>query len=222
VAPAAVILPADGVSAETTVEALDHQSLRPGRIIVVGSAAEFSEAIQAASECDPSWVWLLDSGVLPEPTALESLLAAAESGPAVALLVSKVLAPGGTVDLLSLPVPEVHRGDRVLTALEHRAVPLRVARRGSMLVRHEAVQQLDAGQALDRDLEWTARLLRREPGLLAPTSVVVRAQTTRRTARAQVASTLRLLAALEPRERLWFAVHFGEQALISRRARKTR
>jgi len=222
VAPAALILPAEGASAGPTVGALEGQTLRPGRIIVVESAAEFSEAIRAASECDRSWVWLLDSGVLPEPTALESLLAAAESSPAAALLVSKVLTPDGTLDLLSLPVPEVHRGDRVLTALEHRAVPLRVARRGSMLVRHHAIQRLDARRALERDLEWTARLLRREPGLLVPTSVVVRAQTGRRPARARVASTLRLLAALEPRERLWFAVHFGDQALTSWRARKTR
>jgi hypothetical protein len=220
VAPAAVILPAEGAFAGPTRDALERQTRPPERIIVVESASGFSEAIHEASGCDRSWVWLLDSGVLPEPGALESLLAAAESSPAAALLVSKVLTPEGTLDLPSLPVPEVHRGERVLAALERRAVALRVARRGSMLVRHDTLQGLDARQALDRDLEWTARLLRREPGLLVPASIVVRAQARRLKAGAQVATKLRLLAALEGNERLWFAVHFGEQALSSRRARK--
>jgi len=222
VAPAVVILPAEGADAGATVEALERQTRAPAQIIVVESGAQFADAIHDATAADPSWVWLLDSGVLPEPNALESLLSAAESSAAAALLVSKVLSADGTLDPLSLPVPEVHRGERVLAALEQHAVALRVARRGSMLIRRDALQTIDARQVLERDLEWTARLLKREPGLLVPASVVVRAQTQQRMARAQVATTLRLLAALEGRERLWFAVHFGEQALALRRPRAQR
>jgi hypothetical protein len=216
-----VIVPAEGASVAPTLAALERQTCAPRRIVVVKSPAEFDDAIRTASECDPSWVWLLDSGMAPEPRALERLLAAAESGnPPPVLLVSKVLTPAGTLDPLSLPVPEVHRGDRVLAALERRAVPLRVARRGSMLVRHQAVQEGDARRALGRDLEWTARLLRREPGQLVPLSVAVRADAGGRPQRARIAATLRLLHALEPRERLWFAVYLSELALASRRGRK--
>lgn len=90
-----------------------------------------------------------------------------------------------------------------------------------MLVEREAAQQLDA-RAIERDLEWTARLLKRRQGLLVPASVVVRAVPSPRPEHRQIAATLRLLAALEPRERLWFAAHFGEQALASRRQRSGR
>jgi hypothetical protein len=223
VAPAAVIVPAEGAPVAPTLAALERQTCRPGRILVVKSPAELDSAIGTASECDPSWVWLLDSGVAPEPKALECLLAAADGAPPPpVLLASKVLTPAGTLDPVSLPVPEVHRGDRVLAALEQRVVPLRVARRGSMLVHHQALREGGARRAVDRDLEWTARLLRRDPGQLVPSSVVVRVDAGRRPPRARIAATLRLLGALEPRERLWFAVHLTELALAARRGRLDR
>ncbi len=215
--PAAVIVLAGG-SATTTVEAVERQTRVPSRVITVDSSEQLREAIQEALRADRSWVWVLDSGVLPEPQALEQLLVAAEASPAAALLVSSVIAPDGALDFASLPVPEVHRGELVVDALARRAVPLRIARRGSMLVRGEAALQLDA-ETLERDLEWTARLLRRGRGLLAPGSVAIRTTSSERPYRSEVSSTLRALAALEPRERLWFAVYFGEQALAARRQR---
>jgi hypothetical protein len=75
------------------------------------------------------------------------------------------------------------------------------------------------------DLEWTARLLRREPGMLVPASVVVRdpacARRSRSPARALLASRLRLLGgdALQPRERPWFAFRLAEQGLGELRER---
>jgi hypothetical protein len=166
-------------------------------------------------------LWLLDAGVLPEPDALERLLEAAESASQPpALLVSKILAPDGKLDEGSLPVPEVHRTDRVLAALEQHAVALRVARRGSMLLRADEGARFATGLVSDRDLEWTARLLRDKRGLLVPSSVAVR--DAGRTRPPRLKDALRLLAALEPKERLWFAAHLGEQALASRRSRDVR
>lgn len=223
VTPAAVIVAAAGAPSGPTVEAVERQTRAPGRILVAESGPRLTQAIEAASECDPVWVWLLDGGVIPEPDALERLLDAAQRNfPAPALVVSKVVRPDGTLDPGSLPVPEVHRSVRVLAALDHHAVPLRVARRGSMLVRRGALVPKSAGRALDRDLEWTARLLASEPGILEPASVVVRAEPRRRSAGPGLANSLRLLAALEPRERLWFAVHFGEQALAAWRTNSER
>lgn len=218
VAPAAVILPAGGASSDPTVEALERQTLVPGRILVVGPQTRLSDAIETAAESDPAWVWLLDAGVVPEPPALAQLLgAAARTEPAPVLVASKVLAPDGTLDPASTPVPEVHSGDRVLAALEQHTVPLRVARRGSLLVQHDAVRSSGALGSFDRDLEWTARLLSRQPGVLEPASVAVRTNASATGGRPGLLTTLRLLAALEPRERLWFAARFAEQALAARR-----
>ena len=115
--PAAVIVP-DGGSTAATVEAVERQTRVPSRVIALDSTARLAGAIHEALGADRSWVWVLDSGVLPEPAALERLLAAAEASPAAALLVSKAISPDGALDSASLPVPEVHRGDAVVNGLE--------------------------------------------------------------------------------------------------------
>jgi hypothetical protein len=214
VAPAAVILPSPEASVYATVHALENQSRAPERILLVESGSKLAAALREASQRASSWLWLLDAGVIPEPDALAELLelATGDGAASPALVVSKVLAPDGSLDPGSLPVPEVHRGERVLAALERKAVPLRVARRGSMLVRHDAVRQLEPRQLLDYDLEWTAGVLREQPGWLAPASVAVRQESRRRSRRRELVHILRLLRALERDEWLWFAAHFAEQA----------
>lgn len=213
-APAALILPAAEASVSGTAQALESQSQAPERVLVVEFESALAGALREASHLDPSWVWMIDAGVIPEADALERLLELAASDAVVppALIVSRVLARNGGLDPDSLPVPEVHRGDRLLAALEHHAVPLRVARRGSILVRHRAVRQLGAGRLLGRDLEWTAQLLKQQPGWLAPASLAVRQEPRRRPRHGELSQALRLLRVLEPRERLWFGAHFGEEA----------
>ena len=203
-APVAVIVPVEGTGDARTVEAIARQTHRVG-------LAERSELAQVP---DGEWIWLLDAGVVPEADALERLLAAAD-GADNALIASKVLAPDGTLDPSSAPVPEVHNGERVLSALARKQVALRVARRGSLLVRRDALEASGGVANFDRDLEWTARLLADYPGVLEPRSIAVRVA-------GDVPSTrpidaLRLLSALEPKERLWFAAHLAEQALATRR-----
>lgn len=221
--PAAVIVPVRGVSSDHTLGALERQTLAPERILVLASDTGVSDAIETAAESDPAWVWLLDAGVVADPAALEQLVSAARGAqPTPVLVASRVLAPDGTLDPASTPVPEVHRRDRVLSALEQHTVPLRLARRGSLLVRHDALRASGALDSFDRDREWTLRLLSAQPGILAPASVAVR---TRGDAAGgtsggpDLITALRVLAAVEPRERLWFAAHFGEQALAARRRR---
>jgi hypothetical protein len=215
------------VSFDHALETLERQILAPERILVLAPDIRLSDAIETAAESDPVWVWLLDAGVVAEPAALEQLVSAtrgAEPGPV--LVASKVLALDGTLDPASAPVPEVHRRDYVLAALEQHAVPLRLARRGSLLVRHDALRTSGAVESFDRDLEWTVRLLSGQPGILAPASVAVRTRGKggsggSRATRGgpDLITALRVLAAVEPRERLWFAAHFGEQALAARRRR---
>ncbi|MGI8749102.1 MAG: hypothetical protein ACR2J6_00865 [Thermoleophilaceae bacterium] len=202
------------------IAALEGQT-RPPDAIEIG--------LEAASHAD--WVWLLDSGAVPEPTALERLeeaTVAPESMPSPALLASKVLGPDGSLDPLSLPVAQVRDPDFAVAAFEHRLLSLRVARRGSMLVHRDGVNMVASRwptlSPFDHDLEWTARLLKQKPGLLVPASVVVRrpgSQTRARRARGETASRLRLLLgdAIELRDKPWFAFRFAEEALAGIRER---
>jgi len=174
---------------------------------------------------EPGWVWLLDAGAVPERRALECLLGATKGvSPVPGLLASRVMTADGTLDPSSTPVAEVHHAERVLDALEQHVVPLRAVRSGSLLVTSSALERdaPDGASALaDRALEWSVRMLRRELGVLVPGSVVLRPPGSERhpSAAVRVAAAVRLLGALEPRERLWFAAHLGERALGSLRSR---
>ncbi len=181
-------------------------------------------ALRPALEGGAQWLWLLDAGVVPDPRALEHLLAAtaaADGLPAPVLVTSRVLTPDGSLDPSSQPVAEVGRSDLVVAAVGRHLLAVRVARRGSLLVHRRAFQQgpATAGHSrLEDDLAWTAGLLRDELGLMAPASVAVRAR--RGQSRAELARWWRLLAAgaLAPRERPWFAFRLAELALASARA----
>jgi hypothetical protein len=208
----ALILPPHTDAAPATVEAVEAQSCRPREIAVVRSPGELSHAV-TNTQGAASWVWLLDSGVIPRPDALEAMLGvAAAASPMPALLTSRLLTPNGEVDPASDSVAEVHSGERVLAALQQRTVPLRVARRGSLLIRSDAAAQLDPEEALDRDLVWTARLLERELGVLVPSSVAVRLSPAGNPEAVGVRTALGTLRALPPRERVWFATYFAEEA----------
>lgn len=204
----AVVLPVGAHQHAETVEAIRAQTHRPERIATgkppSGSAVK--------------WLWLVESGVVPERTALERLLvasAAFDGSEAPALLASRVLTVDGGLDPHALPVPEIREPDLVLPALEHGLVALRAARGGSLLVRADAF-----GEVHPRDarlaLEWTVRLLGRAPGVLVPGSVAVRSGARR--SRETLPSHLRALVALEPAERMWFAFHLAEHELAIRRA----
>src|SRR4051794_6052349 len=161
------------------------------------------EGLASLLETWADWFWLVDESVEPEPGALEALLAALENLgplPEPVLLASKVVRPGGDADPAFFPVPRVRDPDLTVDAFERHVVPIRLARGGSLLVHRRG---LAAAGMRRRHLEWTARLLRREPGLLVPASVAVSRGETRR----DLTALARLLVsdALEPRERPLFA-----------------
>ena len=149
------------------VAAVEGQTRKPDEVVVDPHVARRSRA---------SWFWLVDDSVTPEPRALEQLLALLdrwEKLPPPALLASKIVGPDGSPDELSLPVPRM-LDDRnvVVAAFERHALPIRIARAGSLLVAGRAIASfglLPAGQ----DLTWTARLLKHDLGLLVPASIGV-------------------------------------------------
>lgn len=224
---AALILPTAHGDPIATLGALNGQSVAPSSILLVAGrpladpltvpapmrAGTIAEALHLAAGLAP-WVWLLDSGVVPEPSALEELLDALDAMPAApppALLASQVFTSSGALDRASIPALEVTRPARVLSALENRTVALRAARYGSLLV--HAPSAIEVGAAAGHggaahDLAWTARLLVDGVGVLVPRSAVIRSSG-RRSVRslsrpADLLGAARLLAGLSPLERLWF------------------
>ncbi len=192
--------------------------------MAVRHAAGFEEAVHGALRADTEWLWLLDGSVVPEPEALEHLIGAVgalDALPAPVLLASKVLTPDGSLDPRSLPVPQVFDPDLVVAVFDRRLVPVRLARRGSLLVNRrgfEAFRLPRTGSVFfGDDLVWTARLLRSEPGLLVPRSVAVRRPASGRAAardrRASVTDGLRLLLSdgLTLGEKPWFAGRLAEE-----------
>ena len=189
--------------------ALEAQSRPPGESVEGGSPRE---ALAAAMGSGAEWIWQLDASVVPEPPALERLLEALDRLgplPAPALLASKVVSEDGSLDPSSLPVPDVRDVDHAVAAFGQRVLVVRVARSGSLLIRRSALERHSPRR--EPDMEWTARLLKHELGLLVPASVVVRRSTA---ARPEAAGLVRLLVsdALEPAEKPWFALRLAEVA----------
>jgi hypothetical protein len=203
--PATVILTEPAVSAAPAVQALSEQSTSPGGVIV--------GTIDDARRLEHDWVWLLDAGVVPDAHALAALLAARQQLPAAVLLASRVITTDGELDPGSLPVIAVHDPVRVLAALERRVVPLIATRRGSLLVRTSDLDQHGPSSS-GALLRWSARLLRSQLGVLVPTSFAVRGiDAWHYGAARRLAEDITALAAVDRRDRLWFATHLAERAL---------
>lgn len=212
--------PAEGNLERRMAAALGHQTAGPVPVV-----ATVEEALRSAAEMRDRWIWLLERAVVPEPDALAALLdAAAGFDPPPALLSSRVLAPDGSLSSRSEPVADAHRPERIVAALGRGCVAIRVARAGSLLVQAPELQRLgltETSVIVDRELEWTARLLRDRTGLLVPRSVAValppgRDESLRRLP-VRFASGVRMIAALEPRDRPWYAVHLASRARPGRR-----
>jgi hypothetical protein len=206
-----------GVAA--TLEALDRQTrAADARVVAPGAPV----ALRAAAEQGAEWVWLLDGSALPEPAALERLLEALdrlEPLPSPILLASKVVGPDGSPDPGSLPAPRVVNTELAAAAAERRVLPVRIVRHGSLLVHRRA---LPARASADRDLAWSAGLLRDEAGYMVPASVAVREAP--RPVRRELGPRLRLLAggALARGEKPRFALRLAEEAAGARRGGRAR
>ena len=145
-----------------------------------GGAGGFHEGMAAALRGDAEWLWLMDDDTIPEPTALERLLAAparAEGLPDPVVLASRVVWTDGRPHPMNAPWPAARRTAPFLAAVERGLLLIRASTFPSMLVRRDAVER----HGLPRkgffiwadDLEFTMRVLRSEAGYLVPDSVAV-------------------------------------------------
>ena len=209
-----------------SLAAVDEQTRPPGEVVAVRHVAGFQDAVYNGLEAGTEWFWLLDGSVTPQPAALEGLLAAlgrVELLPEPLLLMSKVVTPEGSLDPFSLPIPQVLDPDVVVAVFDERLLPVRVARRGSLLVNRRGLERIGLPRLssifFGEDLVWSARLLKEQPGVFAPASVAVRQPMSDRAAakrrRASVAEGVRLLLSdgLHPGEKPWFGGRLAEDLL---------
>ena len=145
-----------------------------------GGAGGFAYGLALAQAAGAGLAWLMDDDTVPEPGALGALLQArtAYSGPAPALVASKVVWTDGRPHPMNTPrVKPLASGAERAAAAAAGCVPVRSASFVSVLADLAAAQRSGLPQAdyflWNDDFEFTARLLRRSPGLLCPASTVV-------------------------------------------------
>jgi GT2 family glycosyltransferase len=154
----------------------------------VGGAGGFHEGLRRAHESGAAWVWLMDDDTIPEEDALEQLLRAAEPDglPRPLLLASKAVWTDGSLHPMNAPGTDRRDVDRMVRAAARHLVPLRSATFVSLLVSREAIDRHGLPNARyfiwSDDIEYTARVTRRDPAYLVPRSVVKHATKTAYTA----------------------------------------
>ena len=181
-APDAVIV-VDNASADGTAEAVRTKFPAVHLAELTrnsGGAGGFAYGMALALADHADLIWLMDDDTVPEPGALEALLAARDRHPAPppALVASRVLWTDGRAHPMNTPrtKPFVSKAER-LTAMSAGCTPIRSASFVSILVdaaecRRRGLPQADYFLWND-DFEFTTRLLRGNTGLLCPASVVV-------------------------------------------------
>jgi rhamnopyranosyl-N-acetylglucosaminyl-diphospho-decaprenol beta-1,3/1,4-galactofuranosyltransferase len=146
-----------------------------------GGAGGFAAGIEhAMAGHQPNLLWLMDDDTVPEPTALQELIATGArcNGRRPAVLASRVVWSDGRDHPMNTPrrKPWVRRAE-ARRAEAAGAVPIRSASFVSILVDAGLVESRGLPIAdyflWNDDFEFTTRLLRRRVGLLCPDSVVV-------------------------------------------------
>jgi rhamnopyranosyl-N-acetylglucosaminyl-diphospho-decaprenol beta-1,3/1,4-galactofuranosyltransferase len=181
--PPDALVVVDNASDDGTAELLstrfpDVEVIRAARNL--GGAGGFALGLERILASTYDWIWLLDDDTVPTPTALETLLAAANGYPSdpPVLLASRVVWTDGRDHPLN--TPRRKPGARAPERQSARAVgclPIRSASFVSVLVDTEAVRRRGLPVAdyflWNDDFEFTTRLIRKRRGLYCPSSVVV-------------------------------------------------
>lgn len=149
-----------------------------------GGAGGFHAGLEAAVARGHAWAWLMDDDTFPEPDALEALLGVSlpdaqsnGSGQPV-VLASRVEWTDGRPHPMNQPWPKLDLDrSEIVAAARAGVMPLRAASFVSLLIHRDAVDRHGLPFAeyfiYNDDLEYTARILRREIGYWVPASLAI-------------------------------------------------
>lgn len=180
--PDAVVV-VDNASTDGTAETIasDHPGVDLVRLRAnTGGAGGFAAGLRRALDDGADAVWLMDDDTVPDPGALDELLAARQQypGAAPAVVASRVVWTDGRDHPMNTPrrKPFVRRTE-LARADSIGCVPIRSASFVSVLIDAAHARRLGGPVAdyflWNDDFEYTTRLLRHTPGLLCRTSTVV-------------------------------------------------
>ncbi len=134
--------------------------------------------IQWAHQNGFDWIWTLDDDSIISPDALEQLFAARDrfANPKPNLLASKVVWVDGSLHPMNIQKPKLYNPDQQFEAAKHGTMSIRFTSFVSMLFHRSMVDRYGlpiSGYFLwNDDVEYSARMLRSELGVLVPASIV--------------------------------------------------
>lgn len=181
--PAQTILVVDNASTDGTDQMLATEFPYVQCLVMPqnsGSSGGYHVGIRWAVQHLFDWVWTLDDDSIPQRDALQALLRCREQFDPNCrpdLLASKVLWTDGALHPMNVQKPKLYRADQQFTAAEQGAMSIRFTSFVSMLIHRRLVETYGlpiAGYFMwNDDVEYSARMLRDEFGVMAPASIVV-------------------------------------------------
>lgn len=183
VRPPDAVVVIDNASSDGSADAVaaEHPDVRLVRLANnTGGAGGFAAGMNIALADGADLVWLMDDDTVPEPGALDELIAAQRHYPGSppAVVASRVVWTDDREHPMNTPrrKPFVRRAELRL-ADEIGCVPIRSASFVSVLIDAAAARRFGTPVAdyfiWNDDFEYTTRLIRHAPGLLCPGSTVV-------------------------------------------------
>jgi GT2 family glycosyltransferase len=166
----------DGTAAMVRNEFGDAQLLRLEEN--VGGAGGFHRGMAWAHERGHDWMWLMDDDTLATPDTLAALLEGGERAPGgrPPILASQVQWKDGSLHPMNVPLPRWRHAGELTEGIGRGLLALRYATFVSVAVHRDAVDRHGLPHAhffiWGDDVEYTARVMRDEPGYLVPESCV--------------------------------------------------
>jgi GT2 family glycosyltransferase len=207
------ILVVDNASTDGTADVLSSESPDVEMLRLeqnLGSAGGFHAGIDWAFRLGFDWIWTLDDDSIPHRDALAELLSCREKFDPLQrpdLLASRVVWADGSLHPMNVQKPKLYNVNWQFLAAEHGAMSIRFTTFTSMLVHRRLIEQYGLpvrGYFMwNDDVDWSARILRKELGVMVPGSVVVHNTAKKNAPAASVSAKF----FYEIRNKLWIVRH---------------